>query len=174
MEHKHMTVAFTILALVVVGMFVFAYLKKSEIAHGMGFFGEFPVDPVSGAERFGEGALLQRFGRVNKGRFDSIMEAANQQAGHPHLGDIYGEWSPENYLGLAEPSPNLVKPLYPKPNLTTVLEAPDPVGAWKNLYDSPMPSVEEMYKSALEKNAGLGFSKADLDALNASDFIKWP
>lgn len=32
MEHKHMTVAFTILALVVVGMFVFAYLKKSEIA----------------------------------------------------------------------------------------------------------------------------------------------
>ncbi len=32
MEHKHMFVAFGILALIVVGMFGFAYLKKAEIA----------------------------------------------------------------------------------------------------------------------------------------------
>lgn len=32
MEHKHMIVAFSTLALIVVGMFVFTYLKKSELA----------------------------------------------------------------------------------------------------------------------------------------------
>lgn len=32
MEHKHMIATFSVLALVIAGMFVFAYLKKSEIA----------------------------------------------------------------------------------------------------------------------------------------------
>jgi hypothetical protein len=54
MEHKHMTVAFSILALVVVGMFVFAYLKKSEIAEAPA------VTPGSQVENDGPYANITR------------------------------------------------------------------------------------------------------------------
>jgi hypothetical protein len=54
MEHKHMIVAFSVLALVVVGMFTFAYLKRSEIA------GAPSVTPQSQAQDDGPYANITR------------------------------------------------------------------------------------------------------------------
>lgn len=60
--------------------------------------------------KFGEGAVLSRFGRRFNPKFNAIMEAANQQTGKSHLKQIYKEWGPERYIGGYKEPPTPLRP----------------------------------------------------------------